>query len=119
MSGKVLHRILALLFAAALFSSESFGAPRAQSAQECAVAADMALVAQSLAGEAIQQPKALAIMARIYGERSNALMSAIVNAAYVRSAAAGASAAHTFAEELLSTCLKSSGNMDAILGTSL
>lgn len=107
MSGRTL---LVAAFAAALFSSESFGAPRAQSAQECAVAADMALVAQSLADEAIRQPKALAIMTRIYGERGNALMKAIVNAAYARRSA--------FAEELLRTCLKSAGNMDSILGTS-
>jgi hypothetical protein len=120
-----MDKVLAVLvlFTAALFSLPSSGAPRAQSAEECAVAADMALVAQSLAGEAIERPKAGAIMARIYGvagsERGSAMMNAILNAAYSRSAAGGASTGHAFAEELLSTCLKSSGNMDSVLGTSL
>lgn len=43
-----MYKVLALAFAAYFFSSSSFGAPRAQSAEECGIAADMALVAQSI-----------------------------------------------------------------------
>jgi lipopolysaccharide export LptBFGC system permease protein LptF len=114
-----MYRIIGLVFAAALFSLESFAAPRAESAEECAIAADMALVAESLAGEAIQRPKAGAIMTRIYGvaesERGKALMNAILDAAYTRKA----STPRPFADELLAVCLKSAGNMDSVLGRSL
>ena len=118
-----MYRLLAILFAAAFFSSETFGAPRAQSAEECGIAADMAVVAQSLAGEEIQPGKAGAIMARIYdvaqSERGQALMKSILDAAYTRSAAASAGSAQKFAEELFAACMRSGGNMDSVLGRSL
>lgn len=41
-------------------------APKAESAVECGIAADMAVVARSLAEEQVQRPQANAIMARIY-----------------------------------------------------
>jgi lipopolysaccharide export LptBFGC system permease protein LptF len=119
-----MYKLLALVFAAAFFASSSFAAPRAQSAEECGIAADMALVAQSLAREEIQPAKARAIMGRIYdvaeSERGRALMKDILDAAYTRSAASGRSAdgrgAQKFAEELFSACMKSGGNMDTVLG---
>src|SRR5437762_4426386 len=40
-----------------LLPSQAWPAPRAESAQECGVAADMAVVARSLAEEQIQPPK--------------------------------------------------------------
>ena len=117
-------KLLALVLAAAFFASPTFAAPRAQSAEECGIAADMALVAQSLAREEIQPTKARAIMARIYdvadSERGKALMGEILDAAYSRSASAGGSAegrgAQKFAEELFVACMKSGGNMDTVLG---
>jgi len=119
-----MYKLLALVFAAAFFASSSFAAPRAQSAEECGIAADMALVAQSLAREEIQPAKARAIMARIYdvaeSERGKALMKDILEAAYTRSAATGGTAdgrvAQKFAEELFTACMKSGGNMDTVLG---
>jgi hypothetical protein len=119
-----MYKLLALVFAAAFFASSSFAAPRAQSAEECGIAADMALVAQSLAREEIQPAKARAIMGRIYdvaeSERGRALMKDILDAAYTRSAASGGSAdgrgAQKFAEELFTACMKSGGNMDTVLG---
>ena len=115
------YSLLALALAAFFFASSSFAAPRAESAQECGIAADMAVVAQSLAREEIAAAKAGAIMARIYdvseSERGRALMKEILDAAYVRSAAAGGT--KSFAEELFATCMSTDGNMDTILGRPL
>jgi lipopolysaccharide export LptBFGC system permease protein LptF len=115
-----MYKLLALAFAAAFFASSTFAAPRAESAQECGIAADMAVVAQSLAREDIQPPKANAIMARIYdvaeSERGKALMKEILDAAYTRNSAVGGSA---FAEELFVACMKNGGDMDTILGRRL
>jgi len=110
-------------FLALLCTSAAFAAPRAESALECGIAADMAIVAHSLARERIQREKANAIMARIYdvkeSERGQALMKDILDAAYVPTAAAGGTTGQTFAEDLYATCMKSGGNMDAVLGRKL
>jgi hypothetical protein len=113
-------RILPAVAAAVLFgTSLAWAAPRAQNAMECGIAADMAIVARSLAEERIDQPQAVAIMARIYdvgeSERGKALMKDILDAAYKTGAAPG----QKFAEELFSTCLKAEGNMDTVLGSRL
>lgn len=109
-----MYKLLAVVFAAALFASEAFPAPRAQSAEECGIAADMAIVAQSLAREDIHPAKARAIMARIYdvteSERGRALMKDILETAYTKSAPP------KFAEELFTACITSGGNMDKVLG---
>jgi hypothetical protein len=107
-------------------------APRAQSPLECGIAADMAVVAKSLAVEAIDRAKADTIMARIYdvsgSDRGKELMKEIVDAAYAAGgAAAGGSApdsapansAQKFAESLYATCVKSGGDMDSVLGKKL
>ena len=118
-----MYKLLALAVAAAFFSSSSFAAPRAQSAEECSIAADMALVAQALAREQIEPAKAGAIMTRIYdlseSDRGRELMRSILEAAYTRNAAAGGSAAPKLADELLAACMASGGNMDAVLGRSV
>jgi hypothetical protein len=94
-------------------------APRAESALECGIAADMAVVAHSLAREEVQRPKATQIMARIYdvseSERGRQMMQDIINAAYNGSGPSG----HKFAEDLFATCMKSGGNLDSVLGRSL
>jgi lipopolysaccharide export LptBFGC system permease protein LptF len=117
--------VAAALLAAALFASAAQAAPRAQSAMECGVAADMAVVAHSLARERIERAKADAIMVRIYdvseSDRGKELMRDIMDAAYSVRDDSGASAGGTasgqkFAENLFSTCLKSGGDMDNVLG---
>ena len=94
-------------------------APRAESALECGIAADMAVVAHSLAREQIQRPKASQIMARIYdvseSDRGRELMKDIIDAAY----SSRAGTAQKFAEELFASCMKSGGNMDPVLGKRL
>jgi hypothetical protein len=108
---------------ALLCTTSAFAAPRAESAVECGIAADMAIVAHSLAREQVQRVKANAIMARIYdvgeSERGQALMKDILDAAYVPTAAAGGTSGQKFAEDLYSTCIESGGNMDAVLGRKL
>lgn len=114
-----MYKLLALAFVAYFFANSSFAAPRAESAQECGIAADMAVVAQSMAQEGIHQPKAGAIMARIYdvseSERGQALMKEILDAAYVRNV----NSTQNFAEELFAACMQTNGDMDAILGRRL
>jgi hypothetical protein len=115
------HRTLALLGLAC--ATGALAAPRAESALECGIAADMAIVAHSLAREQIQRAKADAIMARIYdvgqSERGKALRKDSLDAAYEPTAAAHRTSGQTFAEDLYSTCIKSGGNMDAVLGRKL
>ena len=116
---------VAVLIAGGMFAATVHAAPRAESAMECGVAADMAVVAHSLAGEQIQRQKAEAIMVRIYdvseSDRGKELMRDIVDAAYsaqrdTSASAGGTSSGQKFAEELFSTCMKSGGDMDNVLG---
>jgi hypothetical protein len=95
---------------------------------ECGIAADMAVVAHSLAGEQIQRQKAEAIMVRIYdvsgSDRGKELMRDIVDAAYsaqrdTSASVGGTSPGQKFAEDLFSTCMKSGGDMDNVLGRRL
>lgn len=121
-----------------MIASAAQAAPRAESAMECGIAADMAIVAHSLAKERIDRQRADAIMVRIYdvsaSDRGKELMRDIMDAAYrandggiaapaaggEASASSGGTAAHPtgqkFAEDLFATCMKSGGNMDNMLG---
>jgi hypothetical protein len=96
-------------------------APRAESALECGIAADMAVVAHSLAREEVQRAKADAIMVRIYDVASSTrgmeLMNDILATAYMKKDAAPT--AQKFAEDLFATCMRAGGNMDTILGKRL
>ena len=92
---------------------------------ECGVAADMAIVAHSLAREQIQRQKADAIMVRIYdvseSDRGKEFLRDITDAAYgadqqANASAGGTASSQQFAEELYSACMKSGGDMDTILG---
>jgi hypothetical protein len=109
--------IVGLLFA----SVAAFAAPRAESALECGVAADMAVVARSLADEEVQQSKAVAIMERIYDVIDSAhgqeLMQEILAAAYNQKA--HPASGQEFAKELFTACMKTGGDMDMILGRRL
>jgi hypothetical protein len=100
-------------------SAAAFAAPKAESAIECGIAADMAVVARSLAEEEVQRPQAIAIMARIYdvseSERGSELMTDILDAAYRTRDASS----QKFAEDLFTACMKTGGNMDNVLGRRL
>ena len=101
------------------FTAAALAAPKAESAMECGIAADMAVVARSLAEEQVQRPQAGAIMARIYdvseSTRGKELMKDIIDAAYRKNG----DSSQKFAEELFTTCMKDGGNMDAVLGKAL
>jgi|ERR1043165_616069 hypothetical protein len=109
--------------AAVLWIGAAHAAPRAESAVECGIAADMAVVAHSLAKEEVQRPKANQIMARIYdvseSERAQEIMKEILDAAYNTSTAAAGGSGQKFAEDLFTVCMKSGGDMDTILGKRL
>ena len=111
-------RMAAALLGAALATGTS-AAPRAESPLECGIAADMAVVAHSLAREQVQRAKAATIMARIYdvsqSDRGKELMKDILDAAYISKGPSS----QEFAEELYSTCVKSGGDMDQVLGKKL
>jgi len=114
-----------VLFAAVTLTAATgaLAAPRAESALECGIAADMAVVAHSLAHEQIQRQKADIIMARIYdvseSERGQALMKEILDAAYVPTGPIAKVSGQEFAQALYSTCIKSGGDMDQVLGKKL
>ena len=99
-----MKRLLVVLLGAVAVGSAS-AAPKAESAVECGIAADMAVVARSLAEEQVQPPKASAIMARIYdvsdSDRGRELMKEILEAAYGKQAVTS----QTFAEELFTACI--------------
>ena len=120
-----LTRTLALLALAAALTAAAgtAAAPRAENAMECGIAADMAVVAHSLAKEEVQRKKADTIMARIYdvsqSDRGKELMKEILDTAYGPSAAAGGTSGQKFAEDLFATCMKSGGDMDPVLGKKL
>jgi hypothetical protein len=114
----VILKNIACILAAAL-ALPAAAAPQAESATECGIAADMAVVARSLAEEAIQRPQAHAIMARIYdvsqSTRGRELMKDILDAAY----STEGESSQKFAESLFTACMKTGGNMDTILGKRL
>ena len=124
-----MSKVVAAVVAGGLVVSAVQAAPRAESAMECGIAADMAVVAHSLAKEQVQRPQADAIMVRIYdvseSQRGKELMKDITDAAYSShenpnlsdAASAGSTASgQKFAEQLFTTCMKSGGNMDEVLG---
>lgn len=117
--------IVAALLASGALASSAQAAPRAESPMECGVAADMAVVAHSLAREKIQRPKADAIMVRIYdvseSDRGKEFLRDITDAAYgadqqANASAGGTASSQQFAEKLYAACMKTGGDMDAILG---
>ena len=114
---------LLIATAATAWSAGALPAPRAESAIECSIAADMAVVAHSLAHEEIQRQKADTIMARIYdvsnSERGQELMKEILDAAYVPAGTATQTTSQEFAQTLYATCMKSGGDMDPVLGRKL
>src|SRR5512145_2426745 len=116
-------RSLLLVLLAGLAAGGAAAAPKAESAMECGIAADMAVVARSLAQEEVQQPRAGAIMARIYdvseSARGKELMKDILDAAYRENSGGNSASSQKFAEELFAACMKTGGNMDTVLGRRL
>ena len=116
---KTLFAVLMGGLTATVVTITAYAAPKAESAMECGIAADMAVVARSLAQEEIQRAQANAIMARIYdvteSVRGRELMKDILDAAYRSSGPSS----QKFAEDLFATCMKTGGNMEGVLGRRL
>jgi hypothetical protein len=114
-----MRTLFAAMALAGLAAAPALAAPKAESAVECGIAADMAVVARSLAEEQVQRPQAGAIMARIYdvseSARGKELMKDILDAAY----RPGGDDSQKFASELFTACIKTGGNMDTVLGRRL
>lgn len=110
----------ALLVSLLALSNAAFAQARLESAEECGVAADMAIVARSLAEEEVHAPKAATIMERIYNvaesQRGADLMRDIIAAAYRKETGVSS---RVFAEQLFVTCLKSGGDLGMVLGKRL
>ena len=119
----MLHFTRALALIGLICANATVAAPRAESALECGIAADMAVVAHSLAKEDVQRTKADTIMARIYdvsqSDRGKELMKEILDAAYVSKGVAAEKSGQKFAEDLFASCMKSGGDMDPVLGRKL
>lgn len=118
--GIALFAVLIVVLACCVGPTPSHAAPRADSGAECALAADMAIVAASLAQD-VERKQADRIMERIYlrvgGEdlsKRRAFLAAILVVAY-----ANRPDAQEFAGQLFAMCVRSRGNMDGILGTDL
>ena len=119
-----MNKVMAAVLTGGMIASAAQAAPRAESAMECGIAADMAVVAHSLAQEHIQRPQADAIMVRIYdvsgSDRGKQLMHEIMDAAYRAgdgaASSGGTADAQKFAEDLFSTCMQTGGDMDNLLG---
>lgn len=98
-----------------LVSQSSFAMPPL-SQQGCALVADAAIVARSLALSGIQSAKAADIMKDIYDEQLHPYLIEISDAAYSE---AEKRPAKQFAQELLASCFRNSGDLNAFLGVRL
>lgn len=104
---------LAVLFV--LAPPVALPAPKAGSPQECAVLADLALVARAAAKHQVERAKLEAMLPDIYSMRTEdgrTITALIVSAAY----RAVDIEPVMFAKLLGGGCMRSGGDMDAILG---
>lgn len=111
----------AILFAAVLFviaPPVALSAPKAASAEECAVLADLALVASAAARHGMQRPTVEAMLADIYTindeGRAGALAAAILDVVF---GGAREVMPRVLAGNLGDACMRNEGDMDSILGT--
>jgi len=98
----------------------AWGAPRAHSSDECAVFADLALMASSASKRGVARATIDAMAGDIYMIRSPrvaAIATATVDAAVVFAASGGEP--KDFALLVLRTCTERAGDMDSILGVNL
>lgn len=113
---RVIGWVLLLIgFVVAGIAVSVHAAPRANSAEECALAADMALVARSLAAEKIDRPTADRVLRLVYTIHSpvgEELLKAITDTAYRPTAPDPAD----YARMLMQACMRSGGDMDGVLG---
>lgn len=103
---------LGLIF---LISQSCFAMPTL-SQQGCAMVADAAIVARSLALSGVDETKAADIMKGIYDETLHPYLGEISVVAYAENEKRPPK---QFAHELLTTCFNNAGNLSAFLGMRL
>jgi hypothetical protein len=106
------------LIALALFTTAAAATPRVKSAEECVAFADLALVASTLAKHGIAKERASAMLPDMYNLASDdaqTIAKDIVNAAY----RPGYSEPKDFANKLGAQCMRTGGQLDALLGEAL
>ncbi len=107
-----------VLVALALFTTSAIATPRVKSAEECVAFADLALVASTLAKHGIAKDRASAMLPDMYNLASDDAQSIahdIVDAAY----RPGFSEPKEFANKLGTQCMKTGGQLGALLGQAL
>lgn len=110
-----LVRLLVLTLALALAAGIAYGGPKAESAEECAGIADMAITARAAAEEAVPQKSLHKMIVRMYpAEMVLKWSDAIVKAAY-----ADRRPASEFSSGLLRACVQNRGVVEGFLGVSV
>jgi hypothetical protein len=105
-----------VLFLLALLAIPAHAAPLLESADECGLYADMAVMDRALAEEGIPIARARKLNLRVYApgdERALSIGELVLQAAYRTQLGP-----RDFAMRLLKECVGTNGNVDAILGTS-
>jgi hypothetical protein len=117
--GAVLLGLALALYFVPWAISKANAAPKADDAEECVAAADMALVARALAESTeprVPAASAEAVMLRIYNVAENehglALMRSVLATAYQIDVAP-----KDYAAQLMRACVRGRGDMDGILGS--
>ncbi|OGT57536.1 MAG: hypothetical protein A3E01_08340 [Gammaproteobacteria bacterium RIFCSPHIGHO2_12_FULL_63_22] len=108
---------------ALVFASRGFAAPKAQSAEECVVFADMALVASTHARHGISKAQTMAMVPDIYGallqsrgDDGQKLAVQIVGLAYRQAETDRKTSPSDFASVLAAMCVQLRGDMDPLFG---
>jgi hypothetical protein len=110
----VLIVLLAAALAMAFKSGRVVAAPKAISSEECRLIGTVAIVSRALAVEKIPEEQAARVLGQVFtipDERAAALVSSVLSTAYRADVPAG-----VFSGALIRTCLRTGGDMDAILG---
>lgn len=106
--------VLVLMLLAVILARAAIGAPKANDAEECRIAADMALTAAAIQPE-LERSSAERVMRRIYVLREgegDELLAAILTVVY-----RDRPDPEIFTGLLFGACIRGRGDMDGILGT--
>lgn len=110
-----------ILFAAMLFvlaPPVALSAPKAKSAQECAIFADLALTSSAAARHGMERKALEAMLADMYSinddKRAGEVVAAVLDAVF---GGARGTEPRAFATALGRACMSTEGDMDSVLGT--
>lgn len=116
----VLYALALALLVTVIAVASANAAPRAMSSDECAIVADMGLVARAHSEGGIEPAKSMAIMHMIYmGEDGDAKRTTAFLTEISASAFADKRPPRVYAKDLGNHCVRNSGSIDRFLGTRL